>query len=94
MKPEKDWSNEDDKLAIGNSKALNALFNGVDKNFFGLINTCIISKDAWEILKISYGGRSDLSVLSLFEKVADSKSRHRLFFYPIKERVKRARKTF
>ncbi|MCI79712.1 gag-pol polyprotein, partial [Trifolium medium] len=32
LKPEEEWSKEEDELALGNSKALNALFNGVDKN--------------------------------------------------------------
>ena len=31
LKPEEDWSEEDDKLALGNSKALSAIFNRVDK---------------------------------------------------------------
>ncbi|MCI53840.1 gag-protease polyprotein, partial [Trifolium medium] len=34
LKPEEDWSKEEDELALGNSKALNALFNGVDKNMY------------------------------------------------------------
>ena len=34
MKPEEEWDEDDDKEAIGNSKALNALLNGVDKNIF------------------------------------------------------------
>ncbi|XP_050919002.1 uncharacterized protein LOC127136498 [Lathyrus oleraceus] len=34
LKPEDDWSKEEDKLGLGNSKALNALFNGVNKNIF------------------------------------------------------------
>jgi hypothetical protein len=50
LKPEEDWSKEEDELALGNSKALNALFNGVDKNIFRLINTCTITKEGWEIL--------------------------------------------
>ncbi|MCI43686.1 gag-protease polyprotein, partial [Trifolium medium] len=36
LKPEGDWSKDEDELALGNSKALNALFNGVDKNMFRL----------------------------------------------------------
>ena len=45
-KPEEDWSKEEDELALGNSKALKALLNGVDKNIFRLMNTCTIAKDA------------------------------------------------
>jgi hypothetical protein len=58
LKPEEDWDDEDGKLAQENSKALNALFNGVDKNIFRLINKCTIAKDAWEILNISHEGTS------------------------------------
>jgi len=34
VKPEEEWTVAEDELALGNSKALNALFNGVDKNMF------------------------------------------------------------
>ncbi|MCI79427.1 gag-protease polyprotein, partial [Trifolium medium] len=34
LKSGEEWSKEEDELALGNSKALNALFNGVDKNMF------------------------------------------------------------
>lgn len=56
LKPKEDWSKEKDKLALGNSKALNSLFNGVDKNIFTLINTCTMAKDAWEILRTTHEG--------------------------------------
>ncbi|XP_057432497.1 uncharacterized protein LOC130725270 [Lotus japonicus] len=52
LKPEEEWNKEKDEEALGNSKALNAIFNGVDKNMFRLINTCTVAKDAWEILKV------------------------------------------
>ena len=58
LKPEADWDENDDKEASGNSKALNALFNGVDKNVFRLINNCTEAKEAWEILKTTYEGTS------------------------------------
>ena len=51
LKPEEEWTAAEDELALGNSKALNALFNGVDKNMFRLIKQCTMAKDAWEILK-------------------------------------------
>jgi hypothetical protein len=46
LKPEEEWSVDEDELALGNSKALNALFNGVDKNMFRLIKQCTVAKDA------------------------------------------------
>ncbi|XP_057444286.1 uncharacterized protein LOC130736472 [Lotus japonicus] len=58
LKPEDEWNKEEDEEALGNSKALNAIFNGVDKNMFRLINTCTVAKDAWEILKTAHEGTS------------------------------------
>jgi len=49
LKPKEDWSKEVD-LALGNSKALNALFNGGDKNIFRLISNYIVAKKALDIL--------------------------------------------
>lgn len=34
LKPKEEWYKEEDELSLGNSKVLNALFNGVDKNIF------------------------------------------------------------
>jgi len=58
LKPEEQWSTTEDELALGNSKALNALFNGVDKNMFRLIKQCTVAKNAWEILKTAHEGTS------------------------------------
>ena len=46
MKPEEEWSKEEDELALENSKAFNALFHGVDKNIFRLIKQCTVAKNA------------------------------------------------
>jgi hypothetical protein len=58
LKPEDDWTLPEDELALANSKALNALFNGVDKNMFRLIKKCDVAKDAWDILKTAHEGTS------------------------------------
>lgn len=58
VKPEEEWSKDEDGLALGNSKALNALFTTIDKNMFRLINTCIVAKDAREILRTTHEGTS------------------------------------
>ena len=58
MKNEEDWTTEEDEAALANSKALNAIFNGVDKNMFRLINTCTVAKEAWDILKTAHEGTS------------------------------------
>jgi hypothetical protein len=65
LKHEEDWSKEEDELALGNSKALNALFNGVDKNIFRLINIFIVAKEASEIPRITYEGTSKVKMFRL-----------------------------
>ena len=46
LNPEEYWSKEEDEIALGNSKAQNAIFNGIDKNIFRLVNSCEVAKDA------------------------------------------------
>ena len=58
LKPKEERSSVEDELALGNSNALNALFNGVDKNMFKMIKQCTVAKDAWEILKTAHEGTS------------------------------------
>ncbi|PNX56975.1 gag-protease polyprotein [Trifolium pratense] len=65
LKPEEDWSKEEDELALGNSKALNALYNGVDKNMFKLIKKCTSAKEAWDILKTVHEGTSKVKISRL-----------------------------
>ena len=83
LKLEEECTTTEDELTLGNSKALNALFNGVDKNMFRLIKQCTVAKDAWEILKTAHEGISKdfyMNVLdiansfdSLGEKLTDEK---------------------
>jgi len=47
LKPEEEWSTAEDEVALGNSKAMNAFFNGVNNNMFRMIKQCIVAKDAW-----------------------------------------------
>ena len=56
VKDEVNWPEAEDLEALRNSQALNAIFNGVDKNVFRLINTCTTAKAAWEILATAYEG--------------------------------------
>ncbi|GAU32755.1 hypothetical protein TSUD_323230 [Trifolium subterraneum] len=65
LKPEEDWTDAEDSLALGNSKALNALFNGVDKNMFRLIKRCTVAKEAWEILKTTQEGTAKVKISRL-----------------------------
>lgn len=55
---------EDDE-ALGNSKSLSFIFNGVDKNMFRFINTCTEAKDAWAILKTAHEGTSKVKISRL-----------------------------
>src|SRR4051812_3027134 len=48
LKPEEEWSKDEEELALGNSKALNALFNGIDRNIFRLVHHCELAKDVWD----------------------------------------------
>lgn len=65
LKRKFEWTDVEDNEALGNSKALNAIFNGMNKNMFRLINTCTKAKDAWEILKIAHEGTSKVRMSRL-----------------------------
>ncbi|CAM8968860.1 unnamed protein product [Rhodiola kirilowii] len=55
-KPEALWTESDEKAYMGNSKAMNAIFSGVDENVVKLIINCEVAKEAWDILQIAYEG--------------------------------------
>jgi len=61
LKPEEEWTEPEDELALANSKALNALFNGVDKNMFRLTKNCNVCHTLILDLKILV----QISLLSL-----------------------------
>jgi hypothetical protein len=65
LKPEEEWSQEEDEAALGNNNALNALFNGVDRSMFKLIKPCIVAKDAWRILETAHEGTSKVKMSRL-----------------------------
>ncbi|KAA0036989.1 gag-pol polyprotein [Cucumis melo var. makuwa] len=52
-KPEVDWIDAGKQVSIGNARALNAIFNGVDLNVFKLINSCSTAKEAWRTLEVA-----------------------------------------
>ena len=56
LKPDSEWSKDEEKLANNNWKALNAIFTGVDANQFKLISNCLSAKEAWDILETHYEG--------------------------------------
>ncbi|WJX67153.1 hypothetical protein P8452_51646 [Trifolium repens] len=65
LKPEADWTKEEDEATLSNNKAINALFNGVDTNMFKLIKKCLSAKEAWEILMTCYEGTSKVKMSKL-----------------------------
>ena len=44
---------------------MNAIFNGVDKNIFRLVNNYEVAKDAWDILKTTHEGTSRVKMSRL-----------------------------
>ena len=46
LKPEVDWSNDDDCLANYNNRALHTIFNGCDVDDIKLILSCKTAKEA------------------------------------------------
>lgn len=65
LKPKAKWIDVEDEEALGSSKALNVVFNGVDKNMFRLINTCLVAKETWEILKTAHEDTSKVCMSKL-----------------------------
>ncbi|KAA0036824.1 uncharacterized protein E5676_scaffold110G001920 [Cucumis melo var. makuwa] len=53
-KPEVDWTDAEEQAFVGNARALNAIFNGVNLNIVKLINYCSIAKEAWKTLEVAY----------------------------------------
>ncbi|CAM8941130.1 unnamed protein product [Rhodiola kirilowii] len=53
-KPEERWTKTEDKTAVGNSIAMNAIFLAMNENVFKLISNCEVAKDAWEILRTAH----------------------------------------
>ena len=75
LKPEVDWSNDDNRMANKNNKVLHAIFNGCDADNIKLILSCEIAKEAWEILQTTFEGSSNvkrnklLSLTTRFENL-------------------------
>jgi len=62
LKPEEEWTALEDEQALANSRALNVIFNGVDKNIFRMIKQCNVAKDAWDILKTAHEGTIKIKI--------------------------------
>ncbi|KAA0035513.1 gag-pol polyprotein [Cucumis melo var. makuwa] len=64
-KPEVDWTYAKEQASVGNARAINAIFNGVDLNVFKLINSCTTAKEAGKILEVAYEGTSKVKISKL-----------------------------
>ena len=55
-KPEDKWTKEEELATTCNSRALNAIYNGVSISKFHRISTCTTAKGAWDILQTVHEG--------------------------------------
>ncbi|TYK21443.1 gag-pol polyprotein [Cucumis melo var. makuwa] len=64
-KPEIDWTDAEEQASVGNARAINAIFNGVNLSVFKLINSCITAKEAWKILEVAFERTSKVKISRL-----------------------------
>ena len=64
-KPEEDWNDAEEQGSLGNSRALNVIYNGVDLNMFKLIKSYVTAKDAWKKLEVAFEGTSKVKTSQL-----------------------------
>ncbi|CAM8929058.1 unnamed protein product [Rhodiola kirilowii] len=56
------WTEVQKKAEAANSKAMNAIFSGVDGKNFKMISTCEIAKTAWDILRTAHEGKTKVKI--------------------------------
>ncbi|CAM8990243.1 unnamed protein product [Rhodiola kirilowii] len=56
------WTEVQKKAEATNSKAMNAIFSGVDGKNFKMISTCEIAKTAWDILRTAHEGTTKVKI--------------------------------
>ncbi|CAM8950802.1 unnamed protein product [Rhodiola kirilowii] len=56
------WTEGQKKTETANSKAINAIFSGVDGKNFKMISTCEIVKKAWDILQTAHEGTTKVKI--------------------------------
>ncbi|KAG9446263.1 hypothetical protein H6P81_012391 [Aristolochia fimbriata] len=64
-KSDTEWIEEEERLSNCNSKALNAIFGGVDEEQFRRIFACTTAQEAWKILDVHYKGTESVRVSKL-----------------------------
>ncbi|KAG9450369.1 hypothetical protein H6P81_010334 [Aristolochia fimbriata] len=65
VKPSSKWNDAEEKLANCNSKALNAIFGGIDEEQFRRVSACTTAKEAWKILEVHYEGTESVRAIKL-----------------------------
>ncbi|CAM8982585.1 unnamed protein product [Rhodiola kirilowii] len=56
------WTEDHKSAEAANSKAMNAIFSGVDGKNFKMISTCEIAKTAWDILRTAHEGTTKVKI--------------------------------
>ncbi|CAM8998996.1 unnamed protein product [Rhodiola kirilowii] len=56
------WTDAHKNAEAANSKAMNAIFSGVDGKNFKIISTCEIAKTAWDILRTTHEGTTKVKI--------------------------------
>ncbi|CAM8935512.1 unnamed protein product [Rhodiola kirilowii] len=56
------WTEAQKNAEAVNSKAMNAIFSGVDGKNFKMISTCEIAKKAWDILQTAHEGTTKVKI--------------------------------
>ncbi|KAG7579060.1 Zinc finger CCHC-type [Arabidopsis thaliana x Arabidopsis arenosa] len=64
-KPVEQWTVEENRKAMCNSKALNAIYNAIDVGKFRMISSYKTAKEVWEALETTYEGTSKVKQTKL-----------------------------
>ena len=60
-----EWDRVDYENCGWNSKAINAIFNGVTAEEFRIISQCKLAKEAWDILQVTHEGMTTIKIAKL-----------------------------
>ncbi|CAM8943793.1 unnamed protein product [Rhodiola kirilowii] len=60
-----EWTEAHRKVEAANSKAMNAIFSGVDEKNFMMISTCEVAKKVWDILQTAHEGTTKVKVSTM-----------------------------
>ena len=60
LKPEREWNEQDKKLAQLNAKVMNVLYYALDVNEFNQIFICTSMKEIWDTLEVIHEGTNQV----------------------------------